>query len=149
MQSFERWYPVPDVPSHLAVAVALQSRGDEWRVICGPFSSGQCLVLCFDTADALLAQEECEHRWEPEEGLASPPKSGGGEYTFPFLKIRDSAWAAGSRRAQYFGQTPTHFCVVSLDCIVDILSVHPPQVRWMALEELDAMVDRIQALGDP
>ncbi len=149
MQSFELWHPVPDIPEFLAGAVVLQVGYNELLVVCdGQFQGGKCLILSFGATEAFHVYEEFAHRWEPEAGLDSPPKSPGSRYTFPFLKIINSSWAADSNRARTFADVPTHYCILSLGYFVDVLSLHPPQVRWADPAEIDLLFDRALHLGE-
>ena len=149
MQSFELWHPVSDAPEFLSGAVAVQAGYNELLIVCdGQFQTGKCLILSFGSTEAFHVYEEFAHRWEPESGLESPPKSSGSRYPFPFLKIVNSSWAANSNHARTFGEIPTHYCVLSLGHFVDILSLHPPQIRWATATEIDSLFDRALQLGE-
>jgi hypothetical protein len=150
VQSFEPWYPVADIPTHLSGAVALQANYKELLVLCdGAFENGKLLILAFAAVDAFQVQEELVHRWPSEKGLESLPRSPGSSHVFPFLKIVDSEWAAGSVRAVTFGEVATHYCVISWGYIIDVLALHPPQAIWVEHAQYDAFYDALKAFAGP
>ena len=149
MQSFELWHPVSDVPEFLAGAFVVQLGSEGMLVVCdGQFQTGDCAVLAFESPEAVLVHEEFAHKWEPETGLESPPKSAGSQFAVPFLKILDSSWAANSRRATAFEEVPTHYCIISLDNAVDVLSMYPPTVRWASPSAVNELFDLASQLGE-
>ena len=75
------------------------------------------------------------------------PKSPGGLWTFPFLTVENSVWAASSMKAVAFGEVPTHYCVISGSDIVDVLAVNPPEIAWATIAEVESVMRAAQHLG--
>jgi|SRR4249919_3847665 len=150
MQTFEPWHPVCDVPEFLVGIFVVQPHSNCVKIVCdGQFANGQLLVLRFDQFEAVFAHEEFAHQWPGETGRPVLPMSPGEHWTFPFLIVANSYWAASSNQARDFGRTPTHYCILSGNDIVDILSFLPPQALWASVEETESLLQAVEQLGGP
>ena len=149
MQSFELWYPTPDVPEFLAGAFVAQRDAEGMLVVCdGEFENGRCAVLAFDHPEAVVVHEEFAHQWPLGADLGMPPRSKGSQFAFPFLMIVNSEWAKNCRRFAAFDELPIHYCIISLDNAVDILSIDPPKVLWASPDEINELFDLASRLGE-
>ena len=126
----------------------LQHHAGSVTIACdGVFSEGKLLVLRFEGFEAVATHEEFAHQWPGESGTRDLPKSPGGFWTFPFLKVENSVWAANSMKAVAFGQIPTHYCVISGSDIVDVLAVDPPEIAWATVADVESVMQAAQNLG--
>ncbi|MGE8224349.1 MAG: hypothetical protein ACN6RK_01065 [Stenotrophomonas sp.] len=148
MQIFKPWLPVERVPAFLSGVFILQHVAGAMTLVCdGHFEEGKLLVLRFEGFKAVCTHEEFSHQWPGESGSPVLPKSPGGSWTFPFLKIENSFWAKSSVKAITFDQVPQHYCIISGSDIVDVLSVEPPEVTWTTPAELELVMAAIGSLG--
>ncbi|MBB3802572.1 hypothetical protein FHR47_002839 [Xanthomonas arboricola] len=148
MQTFNRWFPVEQVPEFLAGVFVLQHLTGAMTIVCdGNFGDEKLLVLRFEAFEAVTTYEEFSHRWLVQPGSSAPPKSPGSHWTFPFLQIEGSLWAAGSMHATTFGLTPTHYCILSAGDIVDVLAMEPPQIAWTTALEVESVMGAALELG--
>lgn len=148
MQTFKPWFPVEDVPACVAGVFVLQHFASSVTLACdAQFANGKLLVMRFDHLEAVVLHQEFAHRWPGDTGTSALPKSSGGEWTFPFLKVENSSWAAESMQAQKFGEVPHHYCVLSGTDIIDVLTLEPPKVFWTTAEQLEAVMAAAANLG--
>lgn len=148
MQTFESWHPVSDVPEFLSGVFVVQPHSSCMSVICdGKFSNGQLLVLRFEEFEAVTTHEEFAHQWLDETGRPELPMSPGGQWTFPFLKVANSHWAANSNQARDFDRIPIHYVILSGSDIVDVLAFEPPQVLWASIDQVESVLEAVSGLG--
>ena len=148
MQNFTPWFPIEHVPVFLAGVFVVQHLAGAMTLICdGDFGDGKLLVLRFERFEAVSIHEEFARPWPGESGDRLLPKSPGTSWTFPFLKVENSLWAANSVQAITFADTPHHYCIISGSDIVDVLSLEPPQVTWTTSAEASFVMDAIGRLG--
>ena len=148
MQTFIPWLPVQHVPEFLAGVFVLQHSAGAMTIVCdGEFADGSLLVLRFENFEAVTTHKEFSHQWPGESDPTALPKSPGGYWTFPFLQVQDSAWAATSMQANTFGQVPSHYCILSASDIVDVLALEPPRIDWTTAAETDRIMDAASKLG--
>ena len=148
MQTFKPWHPVADVPEFLAGVLLLQPHSNRLSVVCdGEFANGQLLILHFDQFDAVALNEELNHQWPGESGRPELPMSEGSKWTFPFLALENSAWAADSNAVQLFSAQPTHYCILSAGDIIDVLASVPPRAGWASVEQVEAVLLAAEQLG--
>ena len=148
MQTFESWHPVSDVPEFLAGIFVVQPHSSRVSIVCaGKFANGQFLILRFEQFEAVVTHEEFAHQWPHETGRPELPMSPGGQWTFPFLKVANSHWAASSNQARDFGRTPIHYTVLSGNDIVDVLAFEPPRVLWATVDQVESLLQAVEQLG--
>ncbi|MEA9586254.1 hypothetical protein VC279_08095 [Xanthomonas sp. WHRI 10064A] len=148
MQTFKSWRPIEHVPEYLSGVFILQHFAGSMTVVCdGDFGNGQLLVLRFEGFEAVATHEEFAHQWPGESAVPKLPKSPGSNWTFPFLQVENSEWAADSVQAVTFGRTPCHYSIVSGSDIVDILSLEPPDVAWTSVEAVELVMQAAANLG--
>lgn len=132
----------------LAGVFILQHSAGAMTIVCdGEFADGNLLVLRFDNFEAVTTHKEFSHKWPGESDSMALPKSSGGYWTFPFLQVQDSAWAASSMQAETFNNIPTHFCILSASDIVDVLALEQPRVDWTTVAEIDRIMGAASKLG--
>ena len=143
MQQLEKWYPIPVVPEFLHSAFVLQAGYSDLFIVCdGEFGNDECVVLSFGVVESFIVHEEFAHRWLGSDELAEPPRSDHCEYTFPFLKVKNSIWAENSQVVNR-GEIAEHYCIVSLGYIIDILSTHTPKVIRVPASSINSVIDMI------
>ena len=148
MQSFDPWHVISDTPEYLTGVFVLQPPTSELAIICdGEFKDGRLPVLRFKDYEAVKMHQESAHLWVGESQPPALPKSADSVWTFPFLKVEDSVWAANSVRSQYFQEVPSHYSVISSDMIVDVLSFEEPTVSWTTREELELVSNAVAQMG--
>jgi hypothetical protein len=148
MQTFKPWLPIQEPPQFLGGVFVLQHHAGSVTVACdGKFNGGKLLVLRFKSFEAVTTHEEFAHQWPGESGQPELPKSPGGFWTFPFLEVENSVWAANSMKAVTFGIVPTHYCIISGSDIVDVLAVDPPEIAWATVAEVESVMQAAKHLG--
>ena len=148
MQTFKPWFPVEHSPEFLSGVFVLQHHAGSVTIACdGVFNEGRLLVLRFEGFEAVATHQEFAHQWPGVSGTPDLPKSPGGFWTFPFLTVENSVWAASSMKAVAFGEVPTHYCVISGSDIVDVLAVNPPEIAWATIAEVESVMRAAQHLG--
>ena len=139
MQYFEIWQPIPDAPDFLHGAWVLHLGVNHSLVVCdGHFPNDKCLVFAFGPVVAIQIYDEtlpCR----PPELAATQPKGK------PFLKVANSAWA---QKAKDYDNPLSHYCIISGDCCVELLSERDPELRWVSAAEVDALFDAGLKLGE-
>ncbi|MBU8976878.1 hypothetical protein JI752_012060 [Lysobacter sp. MMG2] len=130
MQSFEVWEPLPDAPDFLHGAWVLHLGTNHLLVVCdGHFRNGKCPVLVFGPVESIQIHDDTLPTWDPQLAATQP----GGR---PFLKVANSAWA---QKVGAFRGPLSHYCILSGDCCVELLSEHSPQVRWTTAAEIESL----------
>lgn len=148
MQTFKPWFPVERVPSFLSGVFVLQHLAGSITLVCdGDFGEGKLLVLRFEGFEAVTTHEEFAHQWPGEAGTPALPKSPDSSWTFPFLQVDDSVWAATSMQAITSGRVPIHYCILSGSDIVDVLAIEPPLVAWTTVSLVESVMEAAGALG--
>jgi hypothetical protein len=148
MQSFHPWHVIANTPEYLTGVFVLQPPSSELAIICdGDFKDDRLLVLRFEQFEAVMIHEEFAHQWHGESKPPALPKSPDSAWTFPFLRVQGSVWAANSVRSQYFQEIPAHFSVISSDMVIDVLSFEEPTVAWTTREELESVSSVVAQLG--
>ena len=139
MQSFEIWQPIPDAPDFLHGAWVLHLGVNHLLVVCdGHFQNGKCPVFAFGPVEAIQVYDDSLPTWPPELAATQPRDK-------PFLKVANSTWA---QKVRDYDNPLSHYCVISGDCCVELLSEGDPQLRWATAAEIDALFDAGLKLGE-
>ena len=130
-QSFERWFPVADVPAYFGDYSP--DDFDGLRVILHPAKgSDRDLVLTFGRAvlGYRVFGEFAHPRLHQETSPEPPPEWPWG--TYPLLIVRDSEWLlsfSDSQLAPWFEQVE-HYFFYTLSNSFDILAHAQPEAHW-------------------
>jgi len=88
------------------------------------------LRIEFGDVLAYCVYEEFEHPWETAE--SAPRLSGRWDrYIYPLLQINDSKWIASLPNLLFVHPGATHYRLLTLDQIIDVLCLKQPKVSWV------------------
>ena len=139
MQTFEIWQPTREAPDFLFGAWVLHLGTNHMRVVCDAhFGNDKCPVFAFGPVEAIRITNDALPAWDPALNATRPLGK-------PFLKIVNSIWANGVRD---YGEPLSHYCIISADCSVELLSEREPELRWVRASEIDALFEAGLKLGE-
>lgn len=130
----EKWVPVDGIVTPAASALVLENKdGFTVTLLFSEIVDGSQSDLClkFGHVLAYTVYEEFVHPWQTAE--SAPRLEGGWEtYLYPLLRISESRWMASLPDLLALHPGATHYRLLTLNKIVDVLSSKPPEVSWHA-----------------
>lgn len=146
MQIFKPWLPVEKIPERLYEVFSLHHSGEAVTLLChGDFENERILLIQFNSFQAVMIHDEFAHKWPGESDTIVLPKSPNSSWTFPFLQVENSIWAANSEWALTYSDLPQHFCVISANSIVDVLSLKSPRINWITADKAKLVLQAIES----
>ncbi|HKV33564.1 MAG TPA: hypothetical protein VJP89_04570 [Pyrinomonadaceae bacterium] len=129
----EKWEPVDGIVTPAASALVAEDKdGLTITLLFSQIVDGSDSDLCikFGRVLAYSVYEEFAHPWET---LESVPRLPGrwGIYFYPLLRINESRWIASLPDLQAIHPGVSHYRLLTLDQIIDVLCSKPPEVSWI------------------
>lgn len=132
-ERYEKWEPVKGIVTPVASAlIAEDHEGLQVTLLFSEIVDGgdSDLSLKFGRVLAYTVYEELLHPWEFSE---APPtlewKSQ--TYTYPLLQIQNSRWIASIPNFSFVYPDATHYRLLTLDQVADVLCSRLPEVNWL------------------
>ncbi|MFN2533342.1 MAG: hypothetical protein ABR555_18825 [Pyrinomonadaceae bacterium] len=131
VERHEKWEPVEGIVT--AAARALVREDHEGLVVTMMFSEisdapDSDLRIKFGRVAAYTVYEEFVHPWE---AVNEAPKLAGDRYIYPLLKVKNSKWMASLPHLSLVDPNCTHYRLLTIDKIVDVLSSKTPELAWI------------------